>query len=1066
MKTLTSIIPVVCVLLISARPHAAAASSGQTSEASAALAGLTEPGRVPRPHLFVDPWKKWAKDPVDIPLTIEVQNLRAESNSIVHVKLGTDSYGFSGLGCNTPTNGPGVVCGMRMHRDYKLTLIATNLSYADVVLQVNPPWEPLSPSGKSEVPKQYVLLIDNTAGTPLTEGSVSGSAPGCGYYSNSWTIQISDQRPYHWYADDSSDDPGPAPGDGTFISIGGAKDIHTNKVSLDWSVSLGRLFDGAAAGRLRIRETGLSPEIYTPTNLFYVTGSEIERSQVDLVASSGDGVLRQVRAYQAFVDILAQTNQTALNFYHTSQVATNKDANGIYTSITGSPFVVWTIQNPEPSTTNKLYIIETRNGASSTNSLVFNPASTTETWTLRYGTNSEERVETRGVTFSFSPVTNRFETVAIRYASSNSPAYKCQETYTLLGWGWELTQTSLDPDNQNLVTTYGYNTSTSDMVTYGQPDVFRYPDGFWEKRLYDHAPYGWGALQYVLRPNKSDPADPTNATPDNSYTVEYVYNSTYGDVENIMHYYNGHANSEAFRDDRVGAYAYYPFVESWDARFCMDGTDDLLGTYALVGDEWNPIGTADHPFFFFDCRNAYMAMYYHGGTYNPSTRTFTPNGTDTSHGPDWRQSVLYFGNPTHYEDGEDDGVGVNSAEGQTLYNEIGYPGIGLKPNCSYRVARIFQGGSLVQQECSVFTGATGADNPVFDLYQRYVYQNDSLGHPTNILVYNGSSSDAARTIYQADYRGGAAGDGQLPLWTADESGFRTEYQYDSLKRVTSATKKGVSAGGGFAAQADIVTAIRYDSTGKQLEQAVYSGGLGLTNRWLYDVAGRQTSATDQQGLTTTTAYDLGGRRVTTTLPSGATDIQENYLDRRLATRTGTGVVQENHDYWLTNAPDHGEMARIRVMEKVTYGGTDTRWKILGTDWLGLPAFTETPDFGGNRSIESQHSLGGEENGPTHAPQLPRFRRHLRQDHHPRGELLQRRPRLAEPHQPHAQAVRQGRQCLVPDPNQPDLPGGRQCHAHRHQCHQRAAQRVQLHQHPIRNHKLGRRQQCYCGDDLH
>jgi hypothetical protein len=43
--------------------------------------------------------------------------------------------------------------------------------------------------------------------------------------------------------------------------------------------------------------------------------------------------------------------------------------------------------------------------------------------------------------------------------------------------------------------------------------------------------------------------------------------------------------------------------------------------------------------------------------------------------------------------------------------------------------------------------------------------NDTLGHPTNILVYNGSSSSAARTIYQADYRGGAAHDGQLPLWT-------------------------------------------------------------------------------------------------------------------------------------------------------------------------------------------------------------------------------------------------------------------------------------------------------------
>ena len=773
MKTLTSLIPAVCVLLVSAPPHAAAAGSDQTSEASAALAGLTEPGRVPRPHLFVDPWKKWAKDPVSVPLSLQVLNLQAESNSPVCVTLGTDRYAAAGLDCDTVTNTPGTVFGLKMHRDYKLTVIATNLSSAQLFLKINPPWEPLSTSGKNEAPRQYVLLVDNLSSMPLTEYTTPSFGNwDCGYYSNSWTIQITDARPYHWYADDSSDDPGPAPGDGSFVSIGGAKDIKTNTVSLDWSVSLGRLFDGTAAGRLRIRESGLSPEIYTPTNLYYVAGSEIERSQVDLVASSGDGVLRQVRAYQAFVDILAQTNQTLLNFYHTSQVATNKNASGIYTNITGSPFVVWTLQNPEPATTNKLYIIETRNGASSTNSLVFNPASTTETWTLRYGTGTEERVETRGVTFTYSPVTNRFETVAIRYASSNSPAYKCLETYTLFGWGWELTQSSLDPDNSNLITTFSYNTNTGDLVTYGRPAVFRYPDGYWEKRLYDHD-YFLGALQYVLRPNKSYPADPADATLDNTYLVEYIYNATYGNVDDIMHYYNGHTYSynchtpsDAFRDDIVGAYSWPPFVESWDARFCMDGDDNELGAYALLADGSNPTGLADHPLCYSDNRNANMVMYYHGGVYDPATRAFTPNGTDTSDGPDWRQSVIYFGYPEHYESGEDAMVRVDSAEGQPLYTCSSYPGyVYLEPNRSYRVARIFQGGSLVQQEWSVFTGASDVNNPAFDLYQRYVYQNDSLGHPTNILVYNGSSPSAARTIYQADYRGGAANDCQLPLWT-------------------------------------------------------------------------------------------------------------------------------------------------------------------------------------------------------------------------------------------------------------------------------------------------------------
>ena len=155
----------------------AAASGGQTSEASAALAGLTEPGRVPRPHPFVDPWKKWAKDPVNVPLTLQVQNLYAASNTIVDIKLGMDSYSAEGLGCDTPTNGPTAAFGLKMHRDYKLTLIASNLNYAQVFLNVNPPWEPLSTSGKREVPKQYVLLVDNVAGTPSPRGSFTLPRP-------------------------------------------------------------------------------------------------------------------------------------------------------------------------------------------------------------------------------------------------------------------------------------------------------------------------------------------------------------------------------------------------------------------------------------------------------------------------------------------------------------------------------------------------------------------------------------------------------------------------------------------------------------------------------------------------------------------------------------------------------------------------------------------------------------------------------------------------------------------------------------------------------------------------
>ncbi len=929
---------------------------------------LNEPGKQPTSHRRKEPWKQWANNPLFIPISVGITNVYAATNTTIDIKLADGLTTANGYDCSAPTNAATLVANVNVRREYVLSVVASNLSSVDLNLHVHPTWQPLDAKGKRAAPKEYTIFIDHQLGSAFTVGA------SCTYYSNSWVIEVRDKQGAHWYADDGSDDPGPAAGDGAFPMLGPGKSLATNKAAIDWSVSLGRLFDGTAAGRLRLRQLGLSRETYTPTNIYYTADSQAVRDQVELVVPGLEGVLRQVKAYQAFVDIVAVTNQTTLNFYKTSQVATNKDANGVYTNISGSPFDAWIIRNPEPATTNKLHIIESRNGLSSTNSVVYDPTGATNTWTLRYGTGAEERMETRGVTFSYSPYTNRLESVTIQYASSNTPAYKCIEKYRMFDWGWELTETDGDPDNNNLVTTFDFNNDTGDPFSYGKPSIIRYPDGYWENRLYFNDPYSDyfpGALKYVLRPDKNQPPNPEDATPDNCYAVQYNYDSDSGDFTGTYHFRQGTDYTNRFRIEDNYTFPYSDVDVTTEVLDMWTG-DNALGVHSASADESQGNGLTGHSFYYQNNRDARMAMYYHTGVYNPTSGVFTVNtnidvGTSKiGDGPDWRQSILYYGYPLHLEDGEDQSVEVYAAEGQSLTEYAGDTGLPLAPMQSHKEARIYQNGSLVRRELSVFTGVA-TNEPLFEVYQSYVYSNDSLGHPTNVTVIDGADSSVTRTIYQADYKGTNVYDCELRLWESDENGMRTEYQYDSLKRMVQVKQVGVAAVGGFPAQADIVATTSYDAYGRQIRQVLSSGSLALTNTWIYDIAGRLTQNTGTNGLTSSVAYQLGGMCVVTTNASGATDIRTNYLDRRLYSKTGTGVVQEFHDYWQNYTPEDDPNVptfHVTMMEKTTFGSEDSaRWKKTGTDWLDLPVHWETPDYVTTNSVIEYHFYESSLNQP-------------------------------------------------------------------------------------------------------
>ncbi len=86
-------------------------------------------------------------------------------------------------------------------------------------------------------------------------------------------------------------------------------------------------------------------------------------------------------------------------------------------------------------------------------------------------------------------------------------------------------------------------------------------------------------------------------------------------------------------------------MDSIEGRYVAEDGTYTLGTHTISADEFELNGLANHALSQSDSKGPYMAMYYHGGTYDANSRTFTTNATNVADGPDWRQSVLYYLDP-------------------------------------------------------------------------------------------------------------------------------------------------------------------------------------------------------------------------------------------------------------------------------------------------------------------------------------------------------------------------------------------------------------------------------------
>ena len=192
------------------------------------------------------------------------------------------------------------------------------------------------------------------------------------------------------------------------------------------------------------------------------------------------------------------------------------------------------------------------------------------------------------------------------------------------------------------------------------------------------------------------------------------------------------------------------------------------------------------------------------------------------------------------------------------------------------------------------------------------------------------------------------------VWTGDQktseieaSGIETIYTYDSLNRIKTKTRKGIAAGGGFPAQADIVTTFSYGAEGHQTGEVMTAGSLSLTTSRVFDKAGRLTRETDQAGLSTTFAYANGGRTQTVSRPGGATEVTEKYLDGQTKSIIGSAVIARAYDYGV-----NADGTRFTQEFVGSAGLNSPSWTKTTVDWIGRKVSVEKPSFTGTSVVQA------------------------------------------------------------------------------------------------------------------
>ena len=436
------------------------------------------------------------------------------------------------------------------------------------------------------------------------------------------------------------------------------------------------------------------------------------------------------------------------------------------------------------------------------------------------------------------------------YAADDKLLSKVIEEYELVGGSFELARKVEDPDGANLITKYEYY-SIGD--ARGKLKYQINPNGSWETYSYDSN----GRITLKVESWLDVPYDDTlsvSALADMAKSTEYSYTSL--DSRDYGISQPDKARTETVRIQGVVTERTWRTYLNEENGYYHEIIERAVSRTAEYGDATN-----------LRSENIYYPRTSWG---EPEVRarrlqsSLSEDGTLVTYDYARDETGQFIVVETHVHAEAPEGVAFKSTQHVKTYDILA---------------------NLIREEHRVFNGSDHGS-----LY----YLTHSYDADRNRLESRRFDGPAeGRLIYTASYSHGKA------VSVTDEAGKTVNTTYDILDR----KEMEITEGSTLAGVDDIIKNYGYSTsaTGCGCTAALVTtqsadGTLVLTEINETDRVERTTRTVDANGLETTYVYSEGSRTITANLPNNATRVTTNYLDGRVKSITGNGVIPKYYTY--------------------------------------------------------------------------------------------------------------------------------------------------------------------------